>query len=147
MLHFFPSAFSVSTDISSSKLLSNITSAPDVMHNSPKSKFFANAYKSSFSFIFIFASKLEPITFSALLVSMLIFEKSLIFFNFSHLSNKISFFQSLGTSANFSRCILSSLSLFINLKISSVVKDNIGANHFNRQSRIIFRTKVQLFLF
>ena len=114
MLHFFPSAFSVSTDISSSKLLSNITSAPDVIHNSPKSKFLANAYKSSFSFIFIFASKLEPITFSALLLSILIFEKSLIFFNFSHLSNKISFFQFLGTSTNFSRCILSSLSLFIN---------------------------------
>ena len=32
-------------------------------------------------------------------------------------------------------------------KISSVVKDNIGANHLSRHSRIIFKTNVQLFLF
>ena len=38
-------------------------------------------------------------------------------------------------------------SLLTSVKISSVVKDNIGANHFNKQLRITFNTFMQSDLF
>ena len=41
----------------------------------------------------------------------------------------------------------SSLSLKINEKISSVVNDKIGANHFNKHCRITFKTNIQSDLF
>ena len=41
------------------------------------------------------------------------------------------------------------LFLFLNnnLKISSVVKDNIGANHFNNEFKIMFNSVIVDFLF
>ena len=39
------------------------------------------------------------------------------------------------------------LSLFISVKISSVVNERMGANHLTNDSKIIFKTIILLFLF
>ena len=56
------------------------------------------------------------------------------------------YFQDFGISGNFFKWMLFFSSLFKRLKISSVVKDKIGANHFNKISRIIFKNIIVDFL-
>ena len=71
---------------------------------------------------------------------------SLVNANFDGKFVKFSFLKIFGNSKNFVKWML--LWFFIiNLYISSVVKDRIGANHFNNELRIIFNKIIVDFLF
>ena len=87
--------------------------------------------------ILISASKLDPISLLALLFSMLILQTFLILINSIHFLLSFSFLKVSGKLINFSRCILFFLFIY-NLNISSVVNDKIGANHLNKELRMMF---------
>ena len=78
----------------------------EVMQISEKSSSFAILYKSFFNFIEIFASKLEPISFDALLDSILILASSLIFFIISHFEEINLSSQLVGIFTKFCKCTL-----------------------------------------
>ena len=75
--HFCPSAFKVSTLISFEEFFS--TFAFEVMHNSEKSMSFVKSINLSSNFITRLASKLDPISLDALLISILLLQTSLNF--------------------------------------------------------------------
>ena len=123
-----------------------IFSALEVIKYSAKSKPSSRSKFSLFTDIFISASKLDPISLLVLFSSIAILASCLILNNFSHLLLSLLFYQFFGIFTNCCSCILSSL-VFIKLKISSVVKARIGANHLSKLSKIILRTITQSFLF
>ena len=79
---------------------SNIISAFDVMQTSDKSYFFTVLNNSSFNLILTSASKLEPISFSALFISILAFVRSLILMILFQSFEIVLFFQLAGIFGN-----------------------------------------------
>ena len=93
------------------------------------------------------ASKLEPIIFFSLSISIALVTTFLIFITSLHLAPRFLSHHFVSVLGNVLKCMLSLLLKLSDNQASSAVKQRIGANHAVKNSNIIFKVDLQDFLF